>query len=250
MARVSSYKRKRGSKKKQPRMQRRRGRVVTRRPRRMALYRGVRTPFPETKLVRHRYCDVVELPAKAAGVGGLSSYTFCMNDMYDPDYSGIGHQPLYRDEMAARYGKYTVIASYIRVTFGQFNQEQCRYGIVATASSDPMPGSNPSRSLVEEYGYGSKISAISAPHVPSQRTYPLVLRNSYDAKRWYKTTLKGILADDAKVTNVGLSPNERLFYYIFREQLDPTPAAMDAENIEVEISYICMWRDPKDVVPS
>lgn len=250
MARVSSYKKKRGSRSKTPRVQKRRGRVVTtRRRRRPTLYRGIRTPFPQTKLVRHRYCDVVSLPAKSATVGGLSSYTFNMNSIYDPDFSGTGHQPMFRDEMTARYSKYTVLASYISVTFGQYNTNACRYGIVASASSDPMPGSDSSRSLVEEHGYSSKIANTEPPHVEANRNHPLRLRNSYDAKTWYKTTLSGLLADDAKNTFANANPNETLHYYIWREAIDPAPA-MDAELIEVEITYIVMWRDPKDVVPS
>jgi hypothetical protein len=32
-----------------------------------------------------------------------SAYVFRLNDTYDPDYTGVGHQPMYRDQMFALY---------------------------------------------------------------------------------------------------------------------------------------------------
>jgi hypothetical protein len=38
----------------------------------------------------------------------MSSYIWRLNSLFDPDYSGTGHQPLGFDQWAAFYGSYTV----------------------------------------------------------------------------------------------------------------------------------------------
>lgn len=40
-----------------------------------------------------------------------------VNSLWDPDYTGTGHQPLGRDELAARYKSYRVDGALIRATF-------------------------------------------------------------------------------------------------------------------------------------
>lgn len=42
-------------------------------------------------------------------------YIFTGNNLFDPNLSGIGHQPLYYDTLAAIYGRYYVRASAIKV---------------------------------------------------------------------------------------------------------------------------------------
>lgn len=52
------------------------------------------------------------------GTGGLTtSYVFRGNSAYDPDYTGVGSQPVGYDEWSAFYGKYKVNASSIRLVF-------------------------------------------------------------------------------------------------------------------------------------
>jgi len=45
----------------------------------------------------------------------LGSHVFRGNSLYDPDYSGTGHQPRYFDQLSAIYGKYKVLSSNIVV---------------------------------------------------------------------------------------------------------------------------------------
>jgi len=40
-----------------------------------------------------------------------------VNSTYDPDATGVGHQPLYRDTYAAIYDQYAVISADVKVTF-------------------------------------------------------------------------------------------------------------------------------------
>jgi len=75
--------------------------------------------FPDKYVTRLRYADQFTLTSI------LNTYvdnTFRCNSLFDPDYTGIGHQPMYFDQMCgtsgtAPYGKYRVLGAKIKVTF-------------------------------------------------------------------------------------------------------------------------------------
>lgn len=70
--------------------------------------------FPDRLQTKLHYCDVVLLSA-SAGSPGL--YQFRMNSLFDPDYSNVGHQPQWYDQLSAVYNYYTVTGSKITATF-------------------------------------------------------------------------------------------------------------------------------------
>lgn len=70
--------------------------------------------FPDTLRTKLHYCDVVQLAA-SAGAPGI--YQFRMNSLFDPDYTGTGHQPQWFDQLAAVYATYRVYAAKITATF-------------------------------------------------------------------------------------------------------------------------------------
>lgn len=70
--------------------------------------------FPDRLKTRLQYCDVVQL---AASAGTPALYQFRMNGLYDPDYTGTGHQPQWFDQLSAVYQTYRVLGSKITVTF-------------------------------------------------------------------------------------------------------------------------------------
>jgi len=77
-----------------------------RRPRlRFSRFRAPLGNFPNTKTVALRYVDTLNLNG---GPGSSAVQVFRVNNIYDPDYTGLGHQPMYRDNYAALYSKYRV----------------------------------------------------------------------------------------------------------------------------------------------
>jgi len=61
--------------------------------------------FPNSKTVALRYVDTISLNG---GAGSSAVQVFRVNNIFDPDYTGTGHQPMYRDNYAALYSKYRV----------------------------------------------------------------------------------------------------------------------------------------------
>jgi len=61
-----------------------------------------------------RYVDTYALTSVTGSIGKQVMY---VNSTFDPDNSGTGHQPLYRDTYAALYDQYAVIACKVTITF-------------------------------------------------------------------------------------------------------------------------------------
>lgn len=79
------------------------------------LYRspGSASGFPDTIVTTLRYVDQRGFNAAAADD---TTYTYRMNDIFDPDFTGAGHQPMGYDQLAAVYNRFQVLSSSIKLT--------------------------------------------------------------------------------------------------------------------------------------
>jgi len=69
--------------------------------------------FPDKFVTRLKYCESINLTAAAS----MTNTTFRLNSIFDPNLSGVGHLPVYYDQLASLYGRYRVLGSKITVTF-------------------------------------------------------------------------------------------------------------------------------------
>jgi len=70
--------------------------------------------FPPQMLTKLRYCESYALVSTS---GSIAKQVMYVNSTFDPDNTGGGHQPLYRDTYASLYDQYAVVAATIKVTF-------------------------------------------------------------------------------------------------------------------------------------
>lgn len=78
-------------------------------------------PFPQKWLRPVTYGDnyVMALPA----LGVASEQIIRLNSIFDPDLTGAGHQPLYRDQIQALYNAYQVRKVNVEITFTDPSQD-------------------------------------------------------------------------------------------------------------------------------
>lgn len=136
--------------------------------------------FPDELVTTLRYADVITL---TSAVGAVAINAFRMNSLFDPDFTGTGHQPYYFDQLAALYNSYTVIKSNLKVQFSLIANAiattqpsgPCIVGIatdddatlVATASTLlEIPGSK-STFLNNALG-GNNVKTISVDYIPER----------------------------------------------------------------------------------
>lgn len=77
------------------------------------LWRSVKSPVPTKFATKVIYASQFQLDAGVAGVPGV--YVFSANGLFDPDITGVGHQPRGFDQIMALYDHYVVIA--VKVKF-------------------------------------------------------------------------------------------------------------------------------------
>lgn len=70
--------------------------------------------FPLKMVAKLRYCDTYQI---ASTSGSTAKQVLILNSTFDPDSTGTGHQPLYRDVYASIYDQYAVISARVKVTF-------------------------------------------------------------------------------------------------------------------------------------
>lgn len=68
--------------------------------------------IPDSIYVKLVYCEQIDISALAVS---YMPYVFRGNSLHDPNYSGVGHQPLYFDQYAAMYSKYRVLGSAVKL---------------------------------------------------------------------------------------------------------------------------------------
>jgi hypothetical protein len=86
-----------------------------------------RSPMPDRFYTSLNYNQLNAITT--AGIGVPSLQSFRINSIFDPDLTGVGHQPLGHDEFTPFYTKYTVTGVRYTVTFS--NQSTTDYADVA-----------------------------------------------------------------------------------------------------------------------
>lgn len=78
-----------------------------------------RDPFPPSIRRRFKYAYLHQLTTAGSPSAGYygSEVRYNLNALYDPDYSGGGHQPYGYDQFTVNYGNYRVERAAFRITF-------------------------------------------------------------------------------------------------------------------------------------
>lgn len=91
--------------------------------------RRVPLGMPRRLAVRLKYVETFSIVPVAAGVPYW--YHFSCNGMYDPNVSGVGHQPLHFDQLMTSFSHYTVFGS--KITLAPVYDSMNTTALLATA---------------------------------------------------------------------------------------------------------------------
>lgn len=144
---------------------------------------GNKAPIANKMRATLRYAQQVPLNATTSPVG----HTFALNGLYDPDISGVGHQPMGFDQYMAFYQKYRVNKVKVNAWFVNDTDAStsCQYvGLQIHENSGWSPADC---ETILERGrccfkpVGPRTSSLSAAH----------LAISWDAEKWYDASKDG-----------------------------------------------------------
>ena len=186
-------------------------RKYTRRKRRYTSAPLVLGGIPDEKVCRLRYCDMVKLDPTALESGIATQHVFIANSVFDPDSSGIGHQPMGFDEMAQNYNHYVVLGSKITVHFDtdvDHHQEAGQYCFLRLDDVPPLTNVN-LNALMERAQ--SKIAYKPLNTVTARK---IVLSKTFSCKKFFginKNDGVSTRGDLAGLCN-GANPAEKAYF--------------------------------------
>lgn len=190
-------------------------------------------PFPMKTFTTLTYTDNRLLTQAAAGV--VANYQYCINDIYDPNYTGAGGQPKYFDTLlgatggAAPYRSFRVHASKIKVTFYSYSATtqgdvQCFIGVQPTTTTSLVPQD------MEDILTSPYISHRAQGQLTNSK--PMTMTKYQKVKKMYGVTY---LDDDKYVGSNSASPSTRALWNVGFLSVDS--AAQGYMNIVVQIKY-------------
>lgn len=191
---------------------------------------------PQSMTVKMRYCQNVILTGNAGAIG---ENLFSTNSIYDPDVSGVGHQPYGHDEWSTFMTYYTVRRSWISVDFNS-TAEVPAVAFILRTDSTAAGGSSASR-YTEAPGcvYSSMAGDQGGPS-------KLTLKNNYNMAR---DTGNGAGSnDDAFKGQFGASPPDQQYWRVGVQAIDASSTV--SIPCYVTITYECELTVPKTLVQS
>lgn len=212
--------------------------VVRTIPRSVSSSQGNQSAVANRQHVTLRYSEIIPVTGAAAGVGVVNS--FRANSIYDPNFTGVGHQPMGHDEWSSFYNHYQVKASRIKCQLA--NQEQTGgepvvfwIELAAASAATLNPTTAIERGRAAWKCVGQQTDTIAAP-----------LNNEYDAMKFFG---KAIANQTTQVANFGSNPSEDVFFHVGYGPMS-TLATPRLWQLLVVIEYDCVFTEPKELLES
>lgn len=176
--------------------------------------------FPNNLISKLRYCDSFNLTCTS---GSRALNVFAANGIFDPDITGVGHQPMWRDNFAAIYDQYVVIGSKITVKFA--NTSSTVPAICGVVGDDDQNISTNADSLMElNNSVHSLLPCAGGPVVTLSQTFEPMKNFGVNAKD-----------DGYSATGFGSNPTEIWCFGAWICSADQSSTV--TVSVSVEIDY-------------
>lgn len=212
----------------------RRKRYVVRKRRNGPYTKISKMPVPQRYFTTLRYSENVSFAVSASNT--LYNYVF-RSGIYDPDVTGTGHQPLYRDQLAALYNKYRVygIKYYIAIKSGTAIELTTFY---VKHNSDST--TDTSLYTLRERAEG-KALVLNAANGAVNKT-----RGYMSVPKTFGISKKEFIADDDFVSSIGADPAKTAYLQLYSHTVGGATTIYAA----VDLVYYVEFFDRIDVASS
>lgn len=195
----------------------------------------LRDGFPPRISVDLHYESLITLAPGAA----VASYVFRGNSLYDPDYTGTGHQPRYYDQLTPIYGRYKVLASAITVEM-----------INGSPTAGAIFAITPNTEIIT---FTSWQQASELPRSKTSQIVPIASR--YPFKLSSQATTKSICGllpyqvnDEDWSSSVGTNPVQIWYWNVNVASIDESTNV--TVSLRIKMKYKAIMYDRLDVAPS
>lgn len=190
---------------------------------------------PKVARVKLVYCDYITMAEPVTT--GFTHYKFHANDMYDPDATSVGHQPMGFDQYTAQYQHWMVLRSKITLT-------RCSTG---TAGGVGVLGIEKSDNVSPTFISGEQIrqaelrtnkrSIIIRGEQPARGKVSM----SFSSRKFFGSGAKP--GEDSYKGTGSAGPAEKAFYHVYWHY--PTHLAPGPITFLARIEYTAIFMTPK-----
>lgn len=197
---------------------------------------GVPSGMPTQRTANLRYADVVSLTSTS---GILNDYIFRANDIYDPNLTGTGHQPMGHDQWAALFNHYVVLGSKISVKVVNDDSSLQPASLGCYLSDGKSLAYTTSTEFIEARKGSHRL-------IQPNHTNTISLGAKFSCKKFFN--LSDVKDNITRVgAQVNASPSDQAYYHIWYDTLT---ASSDTIQIQVVVDYIVSFSEPKDLTAS
>lgn len=193
------------------------------------------TGLPKMVVVKHKYSQFITMTSSTS----VAVQSFSCNGMFDPDITGVGHQPLYFDQFSALYDHYCVIGSRIKLRLTPSTTADVPSFFTLSVQDDTSQISTDPVFIAEQTQTKRPILLATG----GSRTYNAVAK--WSARKYFG---KGVLANSTLQGDAGSNPSEQSYYFLNLKSGDGVTSTK--VYIECEIEYLAVWKELKDVAAS
>jgi len=195
-------------------------------------------PFPDRLKCILTYSEMITLVNNSSATG---VYQFCGNDLFDPNFTGTGGQPMWFDQLSALYLRYRVYGSACSVRIMCPTTTNTTFARVTLA---PVAATAASLSYDDVQSQPrSHFSTLNVTGGPSS------VRLNGAATTAEIVGCKDVEGADRLQAQVSASPSERWLWALAGQSYDPGVTAVTL-TADVRISYYCEFFDRKLVTQS
>lgn len=215
----------------------------TRRNKRLSVpyYKLNNAVLPVKWACKLKYADAFAINPGLAAAG---VYSFRANDLFDPNYTSIGHQPHGFDQLMNLYNHFTVIGAKIRFRVSVPSNNDVPF-IMAIHLDDDIAVTEAANitALMEQSRTRRKI--ISKPSNATGNE--LQITHSFSAKKFF--SLKAITGEADYNGDASAGPAEQAYFHCMIMPMDAT-TDLSSYSCFVEIEYLAVFTEPKDLLQS
>lgn len=188
---------------------------------------GFFDPFPRTMRAILRYSSTFNL---GPGMGGTAHQLFRATSIYDPDLTGLGHQPYGHDTFQGIYNHYRVVKAVIKITSVE-GEGNAIFGLTMTDDST-VSGSYDTVREVKP----TKWIAVGDSN-QSQ-----CLTQTYDAMQTF-----GPAMQERLVGSFGIDPVENQYFDVWMQAANGPTGTAQLHSFVAAISYYVEFTELKDL---
>lgn len=192
----------------------------------------LQTGFPDSIKIKHEYVDLVQANSGATPYTGVWS----LNGLYDPDVSGVGHQPYFYDEAALIYSRYIVWGCKVKIKAAT----SANVPMIVSMVAQPDTTAPATIDLHLERPLEKHRIIQSGSGTASMQAY-------FDLPKLFGVTKAAYLGEDGHVGTTTGNPASQYYLMVNAQAAD---ISTQTTRLIVELTYYAKWKLRKRVAQS